>query len=335
MKANLILILLLGSTITMSAQQNKVLDANEEKKITEGLQAKAALSDSAAWKKGGNFGLNMTQTYLDNWAAGGQSSVATTGLINLFANYADGKHAWDNTADIAYGILRQGDAGQWIKTDDRLDFSSKYGRQATKHWYYSALLNFRTQFAPGYTIADGRELRENRISDFMSPGYSLFALGMDYKPSDNFTAFIAPVTLKTTYVFNQDLADAGAFGVEEAVYSDLGVKTSDGKNIRNEFGGFLKIMYKRDLMENVNFQTKVDLFSNYQNNPQNIDVNWEVLINMTINKYMQASIGTQLLYDDDIDVLRGTKTIDGVETPDVGPATQFKQVLALGFKYSF
>jgi hypothetical protein len=89
-------------------------------------------------------------------------------------------------------------------------------------------------------------------------------------------------------------------------------------------------------MENVDFQTRIDLFSNYQNNPQNIDVNWEVLINMTINKYLQASITTQLLYDDDIDINRGNVTnAEGVEVADIGPGTQFKQVLAIGFKYGF
>lgn len=332
---NYLLVVLFGAmSFQVFSQDNKVLSSDEENNVTTGLRTKSETSDSAAWKKGGSFALNITQTYLDNWAAGGQSSVATNGLLNLFANYAGNKNTWDNTLDVGYGILRQGDAGQWIKTDDRLDISSKYGREATKNWYYSALLNFRTQFAPGYVIADGREVRESRISDFMSPGYSLFALGMDYKPNDNFTAFIAPITLKTTYVFNQDLADAGAFGVDAAEFDDLGTKISDGENIRNELGGYIKMMYKRDIMENVNFQTKLDMFSNYNNNPQNIDVNWEVLINMTINKYLQASITTQLLYDDDIDVIRGYNTVGDAEVPDVGPAAQFKQVLAIGFKYS-
>lgn len=347
MRVCLFFLFLVGGIITAQGQGNEVLSADEQKSVTSGLQTPAEAADSVGWNKGGNFGLNVTQTYLSNWAAGGQSSVATTGLLGLFANYAKDNNSWDNTLDMAFGVLRQGEGGQWIKTDDRLDFSSKYGRRASKNWYYSALLNFRTQFAPGYNIVDGREVRtigegENevdaRISDFMSPGYSLFALGMDFKPNENFTAFIAPATVKTTYVFNQDLADQGAFGVEGATTDANGniIEPGTGKNIRNELGGFIKMMYKRALMENVDFQTRVDLFSNYQNNPQNIDVNWEVLINMTINKYLQASITTQLLYDDDIDINRGTVTdAEGVEVPDLGPGTQFKQVLAIGFKYGF
>ena len=341
------LLLLLASGI-LRAQENKVLNADEEKSVTEKLRAKAERKDSTAWTNGATIGLNVTQTYLSNWAAGVQSSVATTALFSYFANYLKGKDSWDNTLDMAYGLLRQGDAGQWIKTDDRIDVASKYGREASKVWYYSGLLNFRSQFAPGFNIANGREIRtknvdgeerDARISDFLSPGYMLVALGMDYRPSNTFSAFIAPVTLKTTFVMNQDLADAGAFGVDPAVYDASGVKLEDGANIRNELGGYIKFAVKADLMENVGLQTRLDLFSNYQNNPGNIDVNWEALISMKVNKYLSVSITTQLLYDDDIKIVKRPAQVDGsgnvTEPANIGPGTQFKEVMAIGFNYKF
>lgn len=340
--------LFLFLSISSFAQENKVLTADEEKALTEKLRAKTEAADSLKWKKGGTFGLNFAQTYLDNWASGGQSSVSATALFSFFTNYKKGKDSWDNNFDFAYGLLRQGDAGQWIKTDDRIDISSKYGRQASQSWYYSGLLNFRSQFAPGYTIVDGKEIRtidvgdekvDARISDFLAPAYSLVALGMDFKPNDKFSAFIAPATMKLTMVMNQKLADAGAFGVEAAEFDALGNKIADGENIRSEIGGYVKITYKTDLMENVGLQTKVDLFSNYANNPGNIDVNWETLISMKINKYLSTSISTQLLYDDDIDVLRKAAKLDDdgnvLEPASIGPGTQFKEVLAIGFAYKF
>lgn len=293
----------------------------------------AEVAGDTLWTTGGTTGLNFSQVFLENWAAGGVSSMSATGLINLFGNYAKDKSTWDNNLDLAYGMLWQGDESG-VKTDDKIDFSSKYGQKATEDWYYSALLNFRTQFAPGYSDPFAADSLLNRISDLLSPGYGLLALGMDYKPNDKFTAFISPVTLKMTIVGDQDLADAGAFGVEGATFDDLGNLLTAGKNFRSEIGGYIKLAYKTDLVENVSLQTKIDLFSNYQNNPQNIDVNWETLISMKINDYITTTITTQVLYDDDIDIARDPEhtAATGITS---GPITQFKEVLAIGFSYKF
>ena len=313
---------LLGFSALVSAQDgNKVLTSAEEKALVDKLSTKAEKGDSL-WKFGGTSGLNFSQVYLSNWVAGGQSSVSATGLVSLFGNYRKGKSTWDNTLDLAYGLLRQGDAGQLIKTDDKIDFSSKYGREASSKWFYSGLLNFRTQFAPGYPIVNGAENRSVLLSEFLAPGYVLAAAGMDYKPSDKFTAFISPVTIKSTIVMNDSLSAAGAFGVEK------------GENIRNEIGGYLKMMFKTQVVENVDFQTRLDLFSNYLNNPLNIDINWETLVTMKVNNFLSATISTQLLYDDDIDILVPNDPLD-VTDDELGPRVQFKQVLSLGLSYKF
>ncbi len=286
------------------------------------------------WKTGGVFGLNFSQVSLTNWAAGGQSSVSVNGLMDLFANYKKGNSAWDNNLTLGYGEVKQGVA-DWIKSDDRILFNSKYGQKATKNWYYAALLNFKSQFTPGYS--DVTEL--NKISEFMAPGYLLGAIGMDYKPNDNFTVFISPVTAKMTIVSLQNLADAGAFGVEAAEYDALGNKTKDGETSRLEVGGYLRMMYKKDLKENITFQTNLDLFSNYSEEPQNIDVNWDNLLSMKVTKSITTTISTSLIYDNDIDILEtksdGTAKIDNNGNPVIGPRTQFKYVLAIGFQYQF
>lgn len=296
------------------ADNNKVLTTEEEARVVEALTtAQDSLSADTAWKTGGTLGLNFSQVYLSNWAAGGENSISATGLVNLFGNYAKGKASWDNTLDLAYGMLWQGEEAG-IKTDDKIDFASKYGYQASEHWYYSALLNFRTQFAPGYEnpFADSLVV----ISDFLAPAFGLSALGMDYKPNESFSAFISPLTVKYTIVNIDELATA--YGVDA------------GENIRLEVGGYLKMQYQTDLAENVGLSTKIDLFSNYQNNPQNIDVNWETLISMKINQYLSATIATQLIYDHDIAIAREENGITRV-----GPVTQFKEVLAVGFSYKF
>lgn len=289
----------------------------------------AAESPASKWKKGGLISFTGNQVSLTNWAAGGQSSISGNVFFNLFANYKDEKQTWDNNLDLGYGLIKN-NTQPFVKSDDRIELNSKYGRNINEKWYYSGLLNFRTQFAPGYNLPNDSVL----ISDFLAPAYIVLSLGFDYKPSENFTLMLSPLTSKTTIVNNQGLADAGAFGVEGAEFDlTTGQKLSNGRRIRYEIGSYLRFMYSKEVVENVNFQTKLDLFSNYLNNPQNIDVNWEVIVAMKINKYLTANLNTHLIYDDDIDIAVDTND-DGIADA-MGPRVQFKEVFGLGLSFKF
>lgn len=281
------------------------------------------------WKKGAVISLNLTQTSLTNWAAGGQNSIAGNGLISLSANYRKNKGIWENLIDIGYGSIKQGKNAPWWKTDDKFDLTSRYGRKMSGNWYYAALLNFKTQMTPGYNYPND----SLKISDFLAPGYLITAIGLNYTPDTNFTLFVAPLTAKTTFVNDRKLADAGAFGVDPAEYDASGKLISNGETMRTEYGSFLRMFYRKNLMENILFQTKLDLFSNYLNNPQNMDVSWEVLLAMKVNKYFTANVTTHLLYDDDIDIAIDSNN-DGI-AEKASPRTQFKEILAVGFSYKF
>jgi hypothetical protein len=276
------------------------------------------------WKTGGVLNINLSQTSLTNWAAGGQNSLSVNGLFSGFANYKMGKSVWDNSLDLGYGILKQGDEDV-RKTDDKIDFLSKYGREAFKNVYYAALFNFKTQWSPGYSYPDV----DTKISDFLSPAYILVALGLDYKPNAWFSAFLAPLTGKFTIVTDQTLSNLGAFGV------------NPGETTKSEFGGYLRAIYSRndfksEFLKNVSFTTKIDLFSNYTENPQNVDVNWEVLIAMKVNKYLSVNFNTQLIYDDNIQIpvdKNGNGTFETGES--VRSKVQFKEILGVGLSYKF
>jgi len=270
------------------------------------------------WKKGGVLSLNMAQSSFTNWAAGGQNSIALNGLVNLSANYKKGKSSWDNNLDLGYGKMQQKTGGLgWVKTDDKIDLLSKYGQQASKFWYYSVLFNFKTQMAPAYNYPNTTD----KISDLFSPAYMLFSLGMDYKPSPVFSTFLSPLTLKTTIVNDATLSDAGAFGVEP------------GKKFRAEMGAYINILFKKEeIIKNINFQSKLDFFSNYLHNPQNVDISWENLLVLKVNKFISATITTHLLYDDDILIKVG----EGPEGEAIfGKRIQFKEVIGVGFTYKF
>ena len=297
-RTKILLIALLTAMTTLSAQVTEA-----EKKL------KTLNTDTVAgWKKGAVTSINLAQTALLNWSAGGESSVAVNGLLSVFANYKNKTTAWDNSLDVGYGLLQQGKNKGFIKTDDRFDLLSKYGRKAFSDFYYTALVNFKTQFAPGYNYPNDSV----QISNFLAPAYLLGAVGLNYKPNSYFNVFMAPVTGKMTIVNDNTLSAAGAYGV------------TPGEKTKSEFGGYARVIYSKsdftnEILKNVAFTTKLDLFSNYLKNPQNVDVSWETQIAMKVNKYISVNLNTHLLYDADI-------LYEG------GPArVQFKEILGVGF----
>jgi len=273
------------------------------------------------WKTGGVFAVNLAQTSLTNWASGGQNSLAVNGIFSVFADLVKGKSRWDNSLGMGYGLIKQGKATGYRKTDDKIELSSKYGREAFKDFYYAALLSFRTQIAPGYDYPG--DTSKVIISDLFAPAYLLLAIGLDYKPNQYFSSFISPLTAKYTIVSNRFLSDQGAFGV------------TPGKNLRSEVGGYLRVIYSKndftsEFLKNISFTSKIDLFSNYSDHPQNVDVNWETLIAMKVNKYISVSFNTQLIYDDNIKIM-----YDVNDPSKKGSRTQFKEILGVGFSYKF
>lgn len=299
--------------------------------FARGYSQTAAIPDSLKmWKKGGAGTLNFSQSSLSNWAQGGENSLSATAILNLFANYKKGNSTFDNSFDATYGFLQSGNSNV-RKSDDKIELSSKYGYKTSTHWSYATMLNFKSQLTEGYSYPNDSVI----ISKFLAPGYVLISTGMDYKPKDDFSFFMSPITGKVTIVNDQTLANAGAYGVEKALFDSAGVQTADGKKIRYEFGALLSFKVKQEIMKNITLSSKIDLFSNYFNNPQNVDVNWDVLISMKVNKYISASINTTLIYDHDIPVPI-YHYVNGVKTQTAtGPRTQFKEVFALGFSYKF
>jgi hypothetical protein len=328
MKKRIFCILLLFAAVSSFSQEVTKDDAAKVQAEIDKLKAIAADSVKP-WKVGGVISINGQQVSLTNWSAGGNNSISLGGLVNVFAKYKKGKVTWDNNLELGYGVIKQGDNKQWWKNDDKIQFSSKFGRQLKKSWYATALGDFRTQFADGFNYPNDSVY----ISRFMAPGYALAAIGFDYKPNDHFSAFIAPLTGKFTFVNDDSLARNGAFGVQKEIRdpNQGGKVTQNYKTHREEFGAYLKVQYQTKVMENITFQTVLELFSNYLNNPQNVDVNWTTLTTFKVNKFISATLATQLIYDDDIKVLRNA----GDQKGTVGPDVQFKQVLGVGFTYKF
>lgn len=322
MKKNGLLLIMVLALNGMALAQ--VINADEEKEVK-----KVEVDTSHGWKFGGQTSLSITQTSLTNWSAGGLSSFALNGIVKVYADYRGKKLAWDNNLNLGYGFMLQGKKMDFIKTDDQAEIMSKLGYKAFKNWYYALMLSFRTQFSPGYNYPND----STKISDFMAPGYLIGAIGLNFKPNSDLDLFIAPATGRFTFINNQGLADIGAFGTEKAVFDENGILISHGKKLKKELGGYIRFSYTRKIIQNIQVSTKLDLFSNYLKDPQNIDVNWETLLSFKVTKFISATLSMNLVYDDEV-ILKKDADGDGVYEVN-GPRTQFKEILGIGFAYNF
>ncbi len=266
------------------------------------------------WRTAGAFGFKFNQVALTNWAAGGQNSLAWNTTFDFTANYAKDKWKWDNLVHLGYGISKQGD-DPLNKTDDQILLNTNIGYKLKKAWYATLSANFRTQFVNGYDLPD-----DSVISTFMAPGYLVAGLGIEYKPNDNFVFSISPVSNKTTFVMDDLLSAQGAYGVDSAA------------NVRAEFGAFLSLFYKKEIVKNVTFTTLYTMFGNYEDLAV-WDVNWDLILDFKINEFLEANLTTNLIYDQDI-AIPVDNTGDGIKE-SVGPRVQFRQALGVGLTAKF
>lgn len=309
MKKLLLCVAVLASTAFLQAQ------TTEKDLIKKSEDAVKVISDTTAngWSRKGLVTFLFNQSNFNNWIAGGESSLSGTLGLNYELHYKSDNTTWDNRLLANYGIIRTDNAEFSKKSDDRLELNSIYGKKATKNWYYSFILNFRTQFTTGYeysTDSNGKEIRAENTG-FFSPAYLTFGPGLYYKKNDNFKLNFAPLTSKFTFVDN---FYTSAFGYEDGSY--FGVNAN--KSMRYELGFYASAYYKFNLMKNVSVENLLNLYSNYLEDPENVDLDYQINVVMTINKTLSANFTFQTIYDDN--AFRGFQT---------------RQVFGLGVNYGF
>ena len=318
MKKQLFLTLFCFLSISIYAQ-NELLNASKGKNNIP-LDVLNASKDTSYWSFPGVTGLNFTQTAFVNWAEGGQNSITGNAFVQLNANYKHKKLLWNNNFSAEYGMFysQVNPNFQWKKNSDRLGLTSNFGYQAAKKWYYAALVDFRTQFSKGYDYPT--DSTRTYVSDFLAPGYLITSIGMNYIPNKYVSVYLSPTTAR--FVIVRDTLLSTRYGVDE------------GKKVKSQFGAYTTVLNNIDIMNNVNLNSKLELFSAYESFG-NVVVNWEMLLTMKVNKYINASVRTQVRYDD---AVKSTKevVVDGVPTTqEGGPKIQFMDVIAVGFSYNF
>jgi hypothetical protein len=261
--------------------------------------------EAKPWTKGGAGALTFNQVGLYNWAAGGQSNLTLIGNLNLFANRKWENGSWENSLDLAYGFIknnyRYAPDTPISKAEDKIEFISKYGRKAfNDKFQYSGLFTFRTQFDYGRD----NPLDPVYISRGFSPAYVILAVGLDYKPNDKLSFFLSPISGKATIVTDDSLSGVGAFGVNQINPETGDLRPGAFGQSRMEFGATFRAKLKTDIMENISLESNLELFSNYIDRPENVDIRWTNAIVAKVNKYITVNLFTDLIYDHDIAIPR-------------------------------
>ena len=273
------------------------------------------------WSHKGNIGLNFGQSSYTNWAAGGQNTINGQGIFNYELRYLKGNFKWDNVLNTSLGYSYFDFKHKPVKTDDKIEFTSLAGIKATEHLNYSAELAFRSQFAKGYKY---EEDSTKYISKFLAPAYVTLGLGIEWAPNPHFSLYFSPVTGRITIVNDDRLAEEGAFGVNDLDKNDTVLHTNAPK-VRYEFGARAVAKFQYPIAKNIDFNTKLELFSNYLNHPERIDVDWQNMLVLKVNDWLNANIATHLVYDYDVPFY------DAAGVKIEGSKVQFKEVLSIGF----
>lgn len=290
-----------------------------------------ALQYDSFWKTKKVAGLNISEMAFVNWNAGGNNSVTIMGNAEVSNRYKDAYYSWHNQATLRYGMNAQ-EGRELRKTEDEFRLSSTFGyrKDSLSNWYYSAKLNFNTQFSNGYRYPD----TEVAISRFMAPGYIFIGIGTEYNsPDETWDVYISPVTEKSTFVLDQRLANEGMYGVSPAIKDEEGNIIKEGENVRSEFGFLFSSGFSREIFTNIKLDNKLSLYSDYLNKFGNIDVDWQLDFNLIVNEYIKANIGAHIRYDDDVKFKEDANG-DG-ELELFGPRIQLKQMLGVGMVYTF
>ncbi len=280
------------------------------------LNPKPVKKPHVGWKSFGKFSFFFNQSAFNfDWQGGGTSNIAGNTALNYEFNYKKNSLTWDNKILADYGLTFLKGENFARKTNDRIELNSRLGQRIGEtNWNYSLFINFRSQFAKGYSFTkdpDTDETIRTEETHFFSPAFVQIGPGLLWKKSDDFNFNIAPVTSRMIFVDDQftttpDYVDGDYFGVDA------------GKSSRFEFGGSLAAYAKFKVIKNITVENILNLYSNYIEDPYNVDIDYTLNLNLVVNKYISGSFAFQAIYDD-----------------NATSGFQIREVIGLGLNYEF
>jgi len=266
----------------------------------------------------------LNQTYLTNWTKGGESSFST--VLDLLGtstyNNKEAKTQWISTMRLDFGTISTKENG-FRKNQDLLEINSKYNRNAWGKIGASASFYMKTQLANGYNYPNDSVV----ISRFMNPATLTVGLGFEYKPIKNTSINIAPLSYKNTFVLDTAEIDQTIHGIEK------------GEMTKQEMGAQIVMNNKFSPFKDLSIESRLRLFSNYLNHPQNVDVDWELILDQKINWFFTIRLNLHLIYDDDVRFPVFDSEGEPIQQPDGSDytvaKTQFKEFIGLSLQFKF
>ncbi|MFD2822724.1 DUF3078 domain-containing protein [Lacinutrix iliipiscaria] len=288
------------------AEKQAVADAAQAE--ADALQAQ--IDALPGWRKGGNILLTFNQSAFNNeWTGGGIGNITANLLINYDFNLLKGDYIWDNKFIVDYGVIKNKGDEAFTKSNDRIEFNSIGGKKASGNWFYSAYFNARTQLDKG---ADGE-------THFFSPAYFQAGPGMFWRKSDNLNVMISPAAAKLIVVHGE-YTDPANYGLTADEFNEIGYfGVEANETTRFELGAALRGYYKLNIVKGIAMENILALYTNYLEDPQNVDVDYTMNLSMTVNKYISANLVFQAIYDDNAN----------------SNGFQIREAFGVGFNYGF
>ena len=348
-------IILAAAVISASAQNVQDAASQAALAMAGAQQAGQPVEKPQNWTTSLKTQINVGQTSLSNWAAGGDNTTSLQAFVDGNANWKLGEMFWNNRLQLDYGFLYASSKPIVQKSTDRIYLESKWGYKApsTRYLYFSANYDFKSQFTTGYdyktpasvTDAEGNELKGSALrdawrdaralkSDFLAPAYTNIALGIDFVPNKWFSINFAPLTGDLVIVKDAALRANYSMPLKEQYEGVTENVPTDGtqfSSVRFGFGAPLKMDAKVNINDNFAYSTQVVLFTNYLDIHHCPRINWDNRIDWKLAKYFSFTITTNLIYDDTIMILND-KDID--QFPEGKARVQFKESLAFGFTWT-
>ena len=275
------------------------------------------------WKYRTEASFILNQASLSNWVRGGESSISTVLDITGYADYNNKvlKLSSNNFARLKFGYIASGQEGI-RKNLDLLETNSKLNHKAFGKFDFSAILLFKTQVARGF---DYSTEPSNLVSKFMNPAILTIGLGLDYQPNKTTSLNFSPLSYKGTFVTDTAHIDQTIYGIPK------------NRKSLNEPGVSFMITNEFKPIKTVTIINRLQLFTNYIHNPQNVDVDWEMIGVANLNWFTDVMFNAHLIFDDDTRTIK----LDKNGKPELGPdgtekktaRIQFKEML--GFSLSF
>jgi len=274
------------------------------------------------WKDRLEANFILSQAALSNWVKGGENSLSTAMDITEYANYENKSLnlASYNFARIKLGFLTSGSDVR--KNLDLIETNSKLNHKAFGKFDFSGILLFKTQLFKGYNYPNDTV----PVSKMFNPAVLTLGFGLDYKPNKYTSINFSPLSYKGTYMTDTLNYDQTRYGIPQ------------NKKSLHEPGISLMVTHEFKPVKTVSIINRLQLFTNYIHNPQNIDVDWEMIATASLNWFTDVRLNTHFIYDDDTksQVMEGGKPVTNPDgTPKKTSRTQFKEMLGLSVVFRF